>query len=65
MRRPTLALRALGGALVLVTVYATQADTGAEVVEPDAEVIRAWRAGLRAPTRLTLGADGTVYVADP
>jgi DNA-binding beta-propeller fold protein YncE len=46
-------------------VYATQADTGAEVVEPDAEPLRAWRAGLKAPTRLSLGADGTVYVADP
>lgn len=65
MRRPSPLLRALGGALVLVTVYATQADTGAEVVEPDAEPLRAWRAGLKAPTRLALGADGTVYVADP
>lgn len=50
--------------VVLLALFAPPAGT-AEVVAPEAEPLRAWRAGLRAPTRMALGEDGTVYVADP
>lgn len=65
VRRPPRALtRSLLLAAVLLGVYATRAKT-ADVEAPEAAPLRAWRAGLRAPTRMALGQDGTVYIADP